>query len=140
MDHHPIHIHGHHWTIVGTDGGPIPKSAQTPEASVLVPVGTTRTVEFIANNPGDWAMHCHMTHHTINQMGHGFPNMIGVQPGTLDKRVRVFLSGYMTMGQAGMGEMGDTGMKVPKNSAPMVGAQGPHGYITMGGMYTNLKG
>jgi hypothetical protein len=61
-------------------------------------VGTTRTVEFYANNPGDWAMHCHMTHHTMNQMGHQIPNMIGVNPGDLDKRVRGFLSGYTTMG------------------------------------------
>jgi hypothetical protein len=31
------------------------------------------------------------------------------------------------------------GMKVPKNSVPMVGAPGPHGYIEMDGMFTNLK-
>jgi manganese oxidase len=30
-------------------------------------------------------------------------------------------------------------MKIPPNSVPMVGSPGPHGYITMGGMYTNLK-
>lgn len=45
----------------------------------------------------------------------------------------------MTMGQTGMGDMGDMGMKVPRNSVPMVGSPGPHDYITMGGMYTNLK-
>lgn len=139
MDHHPIHIHGHHWLLVGTDGGPIPTTAQTPETSALVPVGTTRTLELIANNPGDWAIHCHMTHHTMNQMGHGFPNMIGVQPGKLNERVRSFMTGFMTMGFSGMADMGDMGMKIPKNSAPMVGAPGPHDYITMGGMYTNLK-
>jgi hypothetical protein len=35
--------------------------------------------------------------------------------------------------------MGEMGMPVPKNSIPMVGAQGPHGYISMGGMFTMLK-
>lgn len=30
-------------------------------------------------------------------------------------------------------------MKVPRNSVPMVGAPGPHDYITMGGMFTNIK-
>ena len=35
--------------------------------------------------------------------------------------------------------MGAMGMKIPKNSVPMVGLQTPKDYITMGGMYTNLK-
>jgi hypothetical protein len=80
-----------------------------------------------------------MTHHVMNQMGHGTPNMIGVKAQPLDQRVRPLLPGYMTMGQDGMGEMGDMGMAVPKNSIPMVGAQGPYDYITMGGMFTLLK-
>jgi manganese oxidase len=139
MDHHPIHIHGVHWKVTETDGGTIPESARWPETTVLVAVGQTRTVEFVADNPGDWAMHCHMSHHTMNQMGHNVPNLIGVQPGSLDKRVRTFLSGYMTMGDTGMAGMGDMGMKVPRNSLPMVGMQGKHDYIDMGGMFTVLK-
>jgi hypothetical protein len=43
------------------------------------------------------------------------------------------------VGEAGMAEMGEMGMKVPRNSIPMVGSPGPHDYITMGGMYTNIK-
>ena len=139
MDHHPIHIHGLAWKVTATDGGPIPESAQIPETTVLVAVGQTRTVEFVADNPGDWAMHCHMSHHTMNQMGHQVPNLIGVNPAGLDKKVRQFLTGYMTMGTEGMGEMGDMGMKVPPNSLPMVGAPGKHGYIDMGGMFTVVK-
>jgi len=107
--------------------------------SVLVPVGETRTIEFIADEPGDWAMHCHMTHHVMNQMGHGVPNLIGVEPGKLDERVRKVVPGYMTMGQTGMADMGDMGMPVPPNSIPMLGARGKHDYITMGGMFTVLK-
>ena len=106
---------------------------------MLVPVGSTRTVEWVADNPGDWAFHCHMTHHVMNQMGHAIPNMIGVERGDFDKRARKVVPGYMTMGETGMAEMGDMGMKVPRNSVPMVGAPGPHDYITMGGMYTNIK-
>src|SRR5882724_11365123 len=96
MEHHPIHIHGLHWKVTQTDGGQISESAQWPETTVLVAVGQTRTVEFIADNPGDWAMHCHMSHHTMNQMGHKAPNLIGVRTGDLNKRVNTFLSGYMT--------------------------------------------
>ncbi|MEE2527329.1 copper oxidase [Hyphobacterium sp. HN65] len=143
MDHHPIHLHGYAFRITETDGGEIPESAQHPDTTVLVPTGATRTVEFIADNPGDWAMHCHMTHHVMNQMGHGFPNMIGVNARNIDRAVGQLLPTYMTMGHDGMGEHGahiEMGhMDVPDNSIPMVGARGPHDYITMGGMFTVLK-
>jgi len=143
MDHHPIHLHGHVWKIAATDGGRIPDAAQWPETTVLVPVGSTRTVEFTADALGDWAMHCHMTHHVMNQMGHGIPNMTGVDSAALNREVQPLAPGYRAMGEAGMDEHGahvETGhMPVPENSIPMVGAQGPFGYITMGGMYTNLK-
>jgi hypothetical protein len=139
MDHHPIHLHGHYFKLTGTEGGAIPISAQRPESTVLVPVGATRDLEFVADAPGDWAMHCHMTHHVMNQMGHGIPNMIGVDPKDLDARMRPLVPGYMTMGQEGMAEMGSMKMRVPKNSIPMLGAEGPYDYITMGGMFTILK-
>ena len=143
MSHHPIHLHGYQFRIVETDGGQIPESAQQWETSVLTAVGQSRAFEFIADEPGDWAMHCHMTHHVMNQMGHEFPNMIGVDPNGLDEKARSLLPDYMTMGQDGMGDMGlhvESGhMKVPKNSLPMVGGQGPFDYITMGGLFTVLK-
>jgi len=143
MDHHPIHIHGTHWKVTATDGGQIPLAGQWPETTVLVPVGSTRDVEFVASEPGDWAMHCHMTHHVMNQMGHGIPNMVGLKPGDLDARLRPLLPGYMTMGQEGMGDMAEhieSGhMPVPRNSIPMIGGPGPFDYITMGGLFTILK-
>ena len=139
MDHHSIHLHGYFFAITDTDGGRIPESAQWPETTVLVPVGSTRTVEFVADAPGDWALHCHMTHHVMNQMGHQLPNMIGVKPGTLDAQVQKLLPNYMTMGENGMGDMAEMGMDVPANSIPMVGGRGKHDYITMGGMFTILK-
>lgn len=143
MDHHPIHLHGYYFHTTATDGGPIPPSARWPETTVLVSVGSTRDIEFVADEPGDWAMHCHMTHHVMNQMGHDFPNMTGVEPGTLDGRVQSLLPAYMSMGMEGMGEMGKHvgagHMEVPENSIPMVGAEGPLGYITMGGMFTIVK-
>ena len=141
MDHHPIHIHGYHFRITATDGEDIPLSAQWPETTVLVAVGQTRTVEFIADAPGDWALHCHMTHHVMNQMGHEFPNMVGMKSEGLDEKVRPLLPSYMTMGQTGMdmGKMAEV-MPMPPNSIPMKGAVGPFGdYISMGGMFTVVK-
>jgi manganese oxidase len=57
----------------------------------------------------------------------------------LDQTIRKLVPSYMAMGKDGMGEMGEMGMPVPKNSLPMVGAQGQFDYITMGGMFTILK-
>ncbi|WP_447970915.1 multicopper oxidase domain-containing protein [Nitrospira sp. M1] len=68
MQSHPIHIHGYSWKVVGTEGGPIPPSAQWPGSTINVPPGTTRDVEFIAWNPGSWRMHCHRLHHVMNAM------------------------------------------------------------------------
>lgn len=139
MDHHPIHLHGYHFKLAGTDGGRIPDSAQWPETTVLVPVGSTRDIEFVADRPGDWAFHCHMTHHVMNQMGHNVPNMLGVKTSGLDASMEKLVPGYMTMGDTGMGSMGEMEMPVPKNSIPMKGGTGPFGAIDMGGMFTILK-
>ncbi len=139
MDHHPIHLHGHAFEVVATDGGPVPASARIPETTVLVPVGTTRTIEFTARAPGDWALHCHMTHHAMNQMGHDAANLIGVDTRDLDAKLGRVVPGYMTMGQAGMSEMANMHMEQPRNSISMVGGKGPYGTIDMGGMFTILK-
>lgn len=143
MDHHPIHLHGYAFHVTETDGGPVPESAQHPDTTVLVPTGATRTIEFVANNPGDWAMHCHMTHHVMTQMGHELDLLIGADGQALSEAIAPALPGTMVMGTNGMGDhgkhIGMGHMAVPQNSTPMVGARGPMGYITMGGMFTILK-
>ncbi len=139
MDHHPIHLHGFQMVLTETDGGLVPAAGQYPVNTVLVPVGTTRAVEFVADNPGDWAMHCHMTHHTMNQMGHDVQNMVGVDTAGLSAGVRRVVPGFMAMGQAGMGNMPDMKMQVPPNSVPMAGGAGPFGTVDMGGMFTVVK-
>ena len=136
MSHHAIHLHGYNFKIIATDGGDVPETAQWPETTVHLPTGSTRTIEFGANAPGDWVMHCHMLHHVMTQMGHSFGNLIGINTDGLNTKMRSLVPGFMTMGQTGMGEMG---MPVPPNSLPMVGGPGQHGYITMGGMFNILK-
>jgi len=139
MSHHAIHLHGYYFKVVATDGGEIPLAGQWPETTVHMPTGSTRTVEFIANEPGDWVMHCHMLHHVMTQMGHTFGNMIGIETEGLNDIMRKLVPGYMTMGESGMGDMALMGMKVPPNSLPMVGGPGQFDYITMGGMFTIVK-
>jgi FtsP/CotA-like multicopper oxidase with cupredoxin domain len=139
MDHHPIHLHGLSAELTWTDGGEVPQSARHPETTFLVPVGSVRVFEFVTTEAGDWAMHCHMTHHLMNQMGHGFPVLIGADARRIDRRVQPLVPGYMTMGHDGMGAMSEMGMKMPANSIPMLGGAGPFASIDMGGMFTLLK-
>jgi hypothetical protein len=77
IDHHPMHLHGHTFWMTGTEGGRIPESAWVPGNNVLVGVAQVREVEFIANNPGDWMIHCHMFHHMMNHMS----SMVGPMAG-----------------------------------------------------------
>jgi hypothetical protein len=77
MHNHPMHLHGHTFWVTGTEGGRIPDSAWIPTNNVLVSVGQSRDVEFVANNPGDWMLHCHILHHMMNHM----VSMVGPMPG-----------------------------------------------------------
>ncbi len=68
MMHHPIHLHGFTFQTVGTEGGRMPESTWEPGNTVLVGVAQARDVEFVAEYPGDWMLHCHLPHHMMNQM------------------------------------------------------------------------
>ncbi|RJQ77904.1 MAG: copper oxidase [Desulfobacteraceae bacterium] len=143
MHEHPIHIHGTAFEVTGTDAGWIPSSARYKETSLLVPVGNIRVGEFIADAPGDWALHCHKSHHTMNAMGHEIANMIGVKHDDIARRIRKLVPGYMAMGETGMAEhaahtaVGH--MPLPENTLPMMTGEGPFGTIEMGGMFTMVK-
>ena len=142
MTSHPIHLHGHNFYVTGTDGGWLPPSALWPEVTTNVPVGSIRVIEFIADNPGDWAFHCHKSHHTMNAMGHTVPNMLGVNQKDVAKKVGALLPDYMAMGESGMGDMSmmqEMGMPLPENTLPMATGNGPFGPIEMGGMLTVVK-
>jgi FtsP/CotA-like multicopper oxidase with cupredoxin domain len=143
MDNHPIHLHGFRFQETGTDGGKIPPSARRWETTVDVPVGSTRDIEFVADEPGDWIFHCHKSHHTMNPMAHDIPNMMGVKLGekpsdgpSPEERVKKLLPDYMPMGEKGMGGME---MGAPENTLPMMSGKGPYGGIEMGGMFTIVK-
>lgn len=75
MHHHPIHLHGHEFKVVGADGFPIRKETQIYKNTILVASGETWDIEFIAKNPGIWPMHCHMPHHVTNNGAPGVGGM-----------------------------------------------------------------
>ena len=139
MTNHPIHIHGHEFEVTGTDGGPVPKSARWPEVTTDVAVGQMRQFEFLANEEGDWAFHCHKSHHTMNAMGHDVPTMIGVDHRSVVKKITSLIPDYMVMGERGMADMAEMTMEIPHNTAPMMTGEGPFGGVEMGGMFSVVK-
>ena len=139
MTNHPIHVHGHEFEVTGTDGGPVPPSARWPEVTTDVAVGQMRQVEFIADELGDWAFHCHKSHHTMGAMGHDVPTMIGVDHRGVVEKIQKIVPDYMVMGERGMADMGAMEMPLPDNTFPMMTGTGPFGPIEMGGMFTTLK-
>ena len=58
MMHHPIHLHGHFFRVLEGQG------SRTPlKHTVDVPPMGKRTIEFEANEYGDWLFHCHLLYH-----------------------------------------------------------------------------
>jgi hypothetical protein len=139
MTNHPIHIHGHEFMVTGTDGGAVPKTARWPEVTTDVAVGQMRQVEFVADEEGDWAFHCHKSHHTMNAMGHEVPTMIGVDHRKVAREITKLIPDYMVMGERGMSDMAEMQMPLPDNTAPMMSGDGPFGSVEMGGMFSVFK-
>lgn len=150
MNTHPIHLHGHEFLVTRRGAKRLPPAAQYSEVTVLVAPGETRDIEFIADNPGDWALHCHKSHHTMNQMQHDLPNLTGINKQGLEEQIKQFFPDFMGLmninGMSdmfemyGSGEMMDMGskMRYPSNLSP-IGSPGPFGVIEMGGMFTIFK-
>ena len=139
MTNHPIHLHGHEFVVTQTDGGIVPPSARWPEVTTDIAVGQMRAYEFVATEPGDWAFHCHKSHHTMNAMGHDVPTMIGVDHRDVVNKINKLIPDYMVMGERGMADMGEMEMSLPDNTLPMMTGTGQFGAIEMGGMFSTVK-
>jgi hypothetical protein len=66
-----------------------------------------RAIEFDATEEGDWALHCHKAHHTMNAMGHDLPTMIGVDQSKVLNKITRLVPDYMAMGEHGWIDGGD---------------------------------
>lgn len=60
---HAMHLHGHHFRKieVGRPSGPL-------RDTLLVDRNKTAEIAFVADNPGDWLLHCHMLEHSAGGM------------------------------------------------------------------------
>ncbi len=139
MTNHPIHMHGYDFKVSCTDGGWVPEAAAWPEVTIDCAVGQMRAFDFVADKPGDWAIHCHKSHHTMNAMGHDLRNFVGMKKSDLVKSVRKLVPDYMPMGNAGMADMGEMEMPLPDNTLPMMTGFAQFGAVEMGGMFSVVK-
>lgn len=73
MDSHPMHLHGHVFQVAAADGNPITLPVQ--KSTINVAPGETWDIDFVANNPGVWAFHCHKPHHMTNAHQSGMGGM-----------------------------------------------------------------
>ncbi len=62
---HPMHLHGHYFKVVGIGAKRIDGAVRD---TILVPVGEQVTIQFQADNPGNWAFHCHHLYHMNSGM------------------------------------------------------------------------
>ena len=60
---HAMHLHGHHFRQLAQDGsvGPL-------RDTLLINRGADAEIVFVADNPGDWLLHCHMLEHAAGGM------------------------------------------------------------------------
>lgn len=61
---HPMHLHGHSFRILKRNGSSVPHNLWGD--TVLVPPKQTVEIAFVADNPGDWMLHCHITDHQVS--------------------------------------------------------------------------
>jgi FtsP/CotA-like multicopper oxidase with cupredoxin domain len=58
---HPMHLHGHSFRVISRNGKP--NRLEEWRDTVLVPPRESTEIAFVADNPGDWMFHCHVTDH-----------------------------------------------------------------------------
>lgn len=123
MDHHPIHLHGHTFAVTGTEGGRQQQALWGPGNTVLVGVAQARDVEFVANNPGDWMIHCHLPHHMMNSMMDLMAERLVVTSALTSResmeQMQIMSAAGVQMGaHGGHGESTSTPEKADLNSVP----------------------
>ena len=65
---HPMHLHGQQVTVTALDGNTVPMTARLQRNVITLQPGETTDVEFVAENPGVWMLHCHELHHADGGM------------------------------------------------------------------------
>ncbi len=65
---HPMHMHGHQFSVVAIDGNPVPAGTEQLRNTQPMMPGEIYDIEFTADNPGAWVFHCHHLGHAAGGM------------------------------------------------------------------------
>jgi FtsP/CotA-like multicopper oxidase with cupredoxin domain len=60
---HPMHFHGHSLRVLSRNGAVVPHRQWG--ATILLAPKDTVECAFVADNPGDWMLHCHVMDHQM---------------------------------------------------------------------------
>ncbi len=63
---HPMHLHGHFFRVLAINGKPNPLR-EWRDTVLLGPQGSV-DIAFVAENPGEWMLHCHVLDHAAGGM------------------------------------------------------------------------
>jgi len=69
---HPMHLHGHSFRVLSRDGAEVPHREWRD--TVLLGPRSSAEIAFVADNPGEWMFHCHVTDHQMS----GLMAVIGI--------------------------------------------------------------
>jgi FtsP/CotA-like multicopper oxidase with cupredoxin domain len=61
---HPMHFHGHSFRVLSRNGVAVPHHIWRD--TVLVAPKDAVEIAFVADNPGDWMLHCHVMDHQVS--------------------------------------------------------------------------
>ena len=68
---HAMHIHGHHFRVLPENGNDEEKAGPWRDTFIVF-AAKTKTIAFVADNPGKWLLHCHMLEHAAAGMNTWF--------------------------------------------------------------------
>ena len=64
--HHPIHLHGHTFRVLSRNGTPAARREWSD--TVLLDPRSRADIALVADNPGNWMLHCHILEHQASGM------------------------------------------------------------------------
>jgi FtsP/CotA-like multicopper oxidase with cupredoxin domain len=117
MMRHPMHLHGHYFRVLNGQGDYSPLKNTLD----ILPMETD-TLEFAANESGNWFFHCHILYHMASGMGVVFsyenspPNPELPNPGAALKTLKKGISTFYTMANIGLESNGSDGFYQRSNT------------------------
>ncbi|GAA4769550.1 MULTISPECIES: multicopper oxidase family protein [Flavobacterium] len=137
MMRHPMHLHGHDFRLINGQGDYAPLKNVVD----IMPMETD-TIEFLANEEGDWFFHCHILYHMMSGMGRIFsyenqaPNPELPNPKKAYRMLKADDREFHFMTENDFATNGNDGMFMLQNTRWSIGTEWRLGYNDMHGYET----